>query len=154
MINYKLVKNKNKDNSKSYNKWYARPVSSGDIDLDALAEHMANHNSPYSKGAIKGVLTDMVSCIKEELKEGRAIKIDNLAIFSIGIRNKVGAETVEDFTTSGNIDSIKLRARPCGDVATATLNLDVTLKRSALDKKVVGEDLLAQEEEGLKIVEG
>jgi predicted histone-like DNA-binding protein len=146
MINYKLVQNQNKQNTAAYLKWYARPVSSGDIDLDALAEHMANHNSPYSKGAIRGVLVDMVSCIREQLKEGKAVKIDNLAIFSVGIRNSKGADDRDDFTTSGNIDSIKLRARPCGDVATAALNLDVTLKRSALDKNVTTDTATEQED--------
>jgi len=31
---------------------------------------MSNHNTPFSKGAIKGMLTDMVVCIKELLLEG------------------------------------------------------------------------------------
>jgi len=31
---------------------------------------MAGHNSPYSKGVIKGVLTDMVECVREIAYEG------------------------------------------------------------------------------------
>jgi glucose/arabinose dehydrogenase len=37
------------------------------------------------------MITDMVSCVKELTLQGFAVKIDDLAIFSIGIRNKEGA---------------------------------------------------------------
>ena len=47
---------------------------------------MSDHNSPYSAGMIKGVLTDMVVCIKELLLDGKSVKIDDLAIFSVGLR--------------------------------------------------------------------
>lgn len=45
--------------------WYARPVIEETFDIEKLAKHMSNHNTPYSSGVIKGVLTDMVSCTKE-----------------------------------------------------------------------------------------
>ena len=57
---------------------------------------MSNHNSPYSKGGIKGLLTDMINCIKELLLEGKNVKIDDLAIFSLGIRNKAAADTEDE----------------------------------------------------------
>ena len=49
---------------KRQGKYYARPVVTETIGIDKLAEHMASHNTPFSKGAIKGLLTDMVSCVK------------------------------------------------------------------------------------------
>ena len=58
------------------------------IDLDALSGHMANHNTPYSKGAIKGMLTDMVGCIKELLLEGKNVKIADLTIFLAGYQEQ------------------------------------------------------------------
>ena len=90
MILIKLVKNKNKTIKEAYGKYYARPVVTETIGIDKLAEHMASHNTPFSKGAIKGLLTDMVSCVKELVLQNKAVKIDNLAIFSIGIINKIG----------------------------------------------------------------
>ena len=69
-------------------KWFARAVSDETFDLAKLAEHMSKHNSPYSSGVIKGVLTDMVDCIKELLLDGKSVKIDDLAIFGVGIRSK------------------------------------------------------------------
>ena len=81
MLHYKLYQNKSKGN-KAYGKWFARAMVNQTIDLEQLAEHMANHNTPYSKGAILGVLTDMVNCIRELVLDGNAVKIPNLAIFS------------------------------------------------------------------------
>ena len=94
MILYVLKQNKNR-NSPAFGKYFAYPVIEETVTLDGLAEHMSNHNTPYSKGAIKGMLTDMVSCIKELLLEGKNVKIADLAIFSLGIKNNVGAVSEE-----------------------------------------------------------
>ena len=64
MIRYILNQIKIKS-SKAFGQWIAKPVVEETVNLDKLAEHMSDHNSPYSKGAIKGILTDMVTCIKE-----------------------------------------------------------------------------------------
>ena len=130
MVRYVLKQNKNED-SKVYSKWFAYPVIEETLSLDDLAEHMSNHNSPYSKGVIKGLLTDMIGCIKELLLEGKNVKIDDLAIFSLGIKNKKGGATSEDeFTISKNIDGVKLRARATGILVAKALNLEATLKKA------------------------
>ena len=33
--------------------------------VNAIAAHMSNHNSIYSKGTIVGIITDMCHCVKE-----------------------------------------------------------------------------------------
>ena len=116
--------------SKAYGKWYAKNVVEETIDLDGLSEHMSHHNSPYSKGVIKGLLTDMIQCIKELLLQGMNVKIDDLAIFSLGIKNKLAAVTEEDFTVSKNIEGVKLKARATGELMSKSLNLDATLKKA------------------------
>ena len=116
--------------SKAYGKWYAKNVVEETIDLDGLSEHMSHHNSPYSKGVIKGLLTDMIQCIKELLLQGKNVKIDDLAIFSLGIKNKLAAVTEEDFTVSKNIEGVKLKARATGELMSKSLNLDATLKKA------------------------
>ena len=129
MILYVLKQNKNRK-SPAFGKWFAFPVIEETIDLDALAEHMSNHNTPYSKGAIKGMLTDMVSCIKELLLEGKNVKIADLAIFSLGIKNNGGAESSEDFSVSKHIKGVKLRSRATGELVAKSLNLDASLKKA------------------------
>ena len=130
MVRYILKQNKNAL-SPIFGKWFAYPVIEETINLDALAEHMSNHNTPYSEGVIKGLLTDMISCIKELLLEGKNVKIDDLAIFSLGIKNsKGGSNSEEDFSVTKNINGVKLRARATGTLLAKSLNLDATLKKA------------------------
>lgn len=137
MILYILRKNTN-PKSAAFGKHFAYPVIEETIELDGLAEHMSNHNTPYSKGAIKGMLTDMVGCIKELLLEGKNVKIADLAIFSLGIKNNGGAVSEEAFSVSKNIKGVKLRARATGELIAKNLNLEATLKKANATTKVAG----------------
>ena len=134
MLELKLSQNNN-SYSQAYGKWYPRVSYKETLDLRALAKHMSEHNTPYSKGAIKGMLTDMVSCIKELLLEGKNVKIADLAIFSLGIKNRGGAVSEEVFTVSKNIKGVKLRARATGELTTTSLNLEATLKKASATTK-------------------
>ena len=139
MILYVLKQNKN-PKSVSKNKWFAYPDIKETINLDKLAAHMSNHNTPFSKGAIKGMLTDMVTCIKELLLEGKNVKIADLAIFSLGIKNNGGATSEDTFTVSKNIKGVKLRARATGELITRTLNLEASLKKATVTTKANKDD--------------
>lgn len=129
MIRYKKYQNQTKSTPLS-GKWLARAVADETLDTRALAEHMAKHNTPYSQGAIHGVLKDMTSCIKELLLDGKSVKIDDLAIFGVGIRSKA-AETLEDFSLEKNITGMRLKARATGNLSTTNLKLDSQLKQQA-----------------------
>ena len=113
---YRKYQNKNRQ-SVAYGKWFARAVTIGKtINIDELAKHMSEHNTPYSKGAIKGVLTDMIGCVRELILEGKAVKLEGLAIFSAGIKTKKnGAPTSAEFSTTKHIDSVYMRARATGE---------------------------------------
>ena len=125
MILYTLKKYVNEKLSAAYGKFFAYPVVTQTYGLDELAEHMSKHNTPFSKGAIMGMLTDMVSCVRELVLQGIAVKIPDLAIFSIGIKNKEGAASEKEFSITKNIAGLKLRARGTGE-----LNLDASLKKA------------------------
>ena len=131
MLLYVLKLNQNAKMPEAYGKYYAYPVITQTVGIDGLAEHMASHNTPFSKGAIKGMITDMVSCIKELTLQGFAVKIDDLAIFSIGIRNKEGAASEKEFTIAKNIEGFRLRARGTGEFSAKTINLEATLKKAS-----------------------
>ena len=126
MIRISLYQNNN-EKSQAYQKWYPRVVAEETIGLDELAEHMASHNTPFSKGAIKGILTDAVVCTKELLLLGKNVKFPDLAIFSIGLKVKGGADTKADFSVAKYIIGLKLRARATGELSSA--NLDTSIKR-------------------------
>ena len=126
MIRYKKFQNRIKT-SANYKKWYARAVADETIGIDELSEHMAQHNTPYSKGCIKGVLRDMVDCIKEILLQGKNVKIDDLAIFSVGLRTKA-AEAAVAFNPGVNIQGCTLRCRATGQLRPATMRGEVQYK--------------------------
>ena len=130
MIQYVLKKNINEKMPNAYGKFFAYPVITQTYDIDQLVDHMASHNTPFSRGAIKGMITDMVACIRELVLQGIAVKIADLAILSIGIKNKAGAATEKEFTIAKNIEGLKIRARGTGDFSCVNLSLDGTLKKA------------------------
>ena len=128
MLHYKLYQIKQL-NRPYTGWWFPRATVNQTIDLEQLAEHMANHNTPYSKGAIFGVLTDMVNCIRELVLEGNAVKIPNLAIFSAGLTTKA-ADEPNEFSPTKNIKSVHLRARSTGDLTRAVLTAAAKVTRA------------------------
>ena len=97
MIKYKKYQNKNED-SKVYGKWFGRAVHEL-LEFDEFIQHMANHHCVFSEGTIRGVLIEMEICLRELLLEGKAVRLDDLGIFTLGITSKKGGETkAEDFT--------------------------------------------------------
>ena len=127
MLQVVLYQNTNEKIVEAYQKWFPRVVATETIDLEGLAEHMAAHNSPYSKGVILGLLTDAASCTKELLLQGKNVKFADIAIFSLGLIVKGGAPTKEDWSVAKYIKGLRLRARGTGELKTK--NLDTTIKR-------------------------
>lgn len=126
MIRIVLYQNTNQKIAEACGKWFPRVVSDETIGLEELAAHMASHNTPYSKGAILGMLTDAAACTKELLLLGKNVKFADIAIFSLGLKVKGGAPTKEDFNVAKYILGLKLRARATGKLKTE--NLDTTIK--------------------------
>ena len=89
---------------------------------------MSKHNTPFSPGVIKGVLAEMVACIKELILDGKNVKLDDLAIFSVGIVSDHGAASAAEFKVSENVAGLKLRARATGELSNAKINLEGTLR--------------------------
>ena len=131
MIKYVLKQNKNKK-SLAFDKWYAFPVVEETMDLAGLAKHMEEHNTGFTEAMCLGMMIAMVKCIKEQLLAGKNVKIDNLAIFSVGIRNKEGAKTEAEFTAANNIAGVKLRARATGTLSNANLNSSASVKKASV----------------------
>jgi predicted histone-like DNA-binding protein len=123
MVHYK--KYKTLDESLGKGKWYGRAVPLETVDLDGLAKHMANHNTPYSEGCIRGVLRDMADCIKELLLDGKNVKLNELAIFSVSLQT-IGAETAAEFTAARNIKGVRLNARATGSFT--SIKTEITYK--------------------------
>jgi nucleoid DNA-binding protein len=133
MLEIDLYKNMNTA-SKTYGQYYGRAASKGVMTLDDLAQHMSEHNTPFSKGTIKGILTDMVSCIRELALEGLTIKIPDLALFKCSIQS-AGATSLLDYDCRVHVKAVKLLAQSTGGFSRAELTKDASLRLSKLAMK-------------------
>ena len=98
MAKYRIYKNTNVK-SAGYNKYYAHKAAGKLVELPELVQHMAGHNTAFSEGVIRGVITDMVRCVRELAYEGNQVKIENLGIFQVSMRSKgVTDPTKFDYT--------------------------------------------------------
>lgn len=109
MIRYYLYQWQAKGNLQGL--WFARAASDETLNLEALSEHMHSHNCPYSR-TILGVLRDAVKCTKELLLEGKKVKFDNLALFSVGIKG-TGAENQKEYSVQKKFLHYKHRKPSC-----------------------------------------
>ena len=97
MIKYKKYQNKNAT-SAAYNKWFGRSVKEL-MEFDEFIEHMAKHHCVFSEATIRGVLIEMEICLREQLLEGRAVRLDDLGIFALGLETH-GMSDPEKFTAN------------------------------------------------------
>ena len=80
------------------------------LDMDDFCKHIADHNSPFSKGTVKGILTDAVACLREQLLAGNKVRLGDLGDFHVEL-SSVGAKTTEDFNAS-YIKAVNVRWTP------------------------------------------
>ena len=99
----------NKDEApKAYAKAQVKEV----MTFRQFVAHIAEHGG-HKRGQVKGVLSDMCSCLVEQLLEGKKILLDDLGNFWISLTS-MGAENCEAFT-SKNITGVKIIFTPGED---------------------------------------
>lgn len=117
MINYSICIMGTKPGTKKADinetKAYGTAQIHESLDLDAFCAHIASHNSPFSKGAIKGVLTDAVACLREQLLAGNKVSLGDLGSFYVELATK-GAKTTEEFNAEC-IEAVNVRWAPGRD---------------------------------------
>ncbi len=119
----------------NYGKIYGRAKNAEPIGIDELAKHMNEHNTPFSKGVIKGIITDMASCIKELILMGQPVKLADLGIFKASVVS-TPANTPKDFDLSKNIKSVKLLCQATGEITRKKLTEGAMLEYTELASKV------------------
>ncbi len=67
--------------------------------LEDFAEHISEHNSKYGKGDIMCVLTETVSCMREQLLNGNKVQLGDLGSFWLALHSNGVCESVEDEDT-------------------------------------------------------
>lgn len=85
------------------------------IGLRTLATHIHEHGSSFTVGTLQGVLSDMVECTRELLKQGYSVDFEGLMRLYV-TANSQGVDDVEDFNPSVHFTRINLRGDVDDDV--------------------------------------
>ena len=121
----------------------ARVQMNKSVNSKEFVQHISDHNGVFSKGTVKGVTTDLVSCLREMLVSGNKVEIEGLGSFFISLQCDT-ADSIEKFTAN-NIKKVNVVFTPSEDlenlIADATFE-QVTTRRvqaAALKAEKAGE---------------
>lgn len=110
--------------------------------IEKFAKHIADHNGVYSRGTVKGVLSDMCECLVEQLLNGNKIQLGELGTFGISISSEP-AENLNDFSAK-NIKEVNIVFTPGADFE----NLINRAKFNPVASRVVQNAALKAEKNG------
>lgn len=84
-------------------KFYATAVQDRTMEFEDFVTHISEHNSPYSRGTVHGVLMDTLDCLQELILDGKSVRFADLGLFSIGMtsRGEDNAEKVNASSITG-----------------------------------------------------
>ena len=107
--------------------------------IEKFARHIASHGCVYSRADISAILYLAVDCMREQLLEGKKIRLGDLGDFSVSISSK-GAETADKFSAQ-NITGVNV-VWDCGQefknlIADAEFNLGASRSAQAAVLKAI-----------------
>ena len=107
--------------------------------IEKFAKHISTHGCVYSRADISAILYMAVDCMREQLLEGKKIRLGDLGDFSVSLTSK-GAENAKAFTTQ-NITGVNV-VWECGQefknlLADAEFNLVASRSAQAAVLKAV-----------------
>ena len=109
--------------------------------IEKFARHIADHGTTYSRADIMAILYMAVDCMREQLLEGKKIRLGELGDFSLSLSSK-GAETAEKFSAQ-NIQRVAVCWEPGSEfrnlLADAEFNLVATRSAQAAVLKAIKE---------------
>ena len=89
--------------------WYATAVSDREMSFEDFVTHISEHNSPYSRGTIHGVLMDTLDCLKHLSLDGKSVRFSDLGLFSIGMTSR--GEVSKEKVTAASVQGVHLIVR-------------------------------------------
>ena len=89
--------------------WYATAVSDREMNFEDFVTHSSEHNSPYSRGTIHGVLMDTLDCLKHLILDGKSVRFSDLGLFSIGMTSR--GEVSKEKVTAASVQGVHLIVR-------------------------------------------
>ena len=101
------------DQSPVFGRHFGRVVHTETMDTEMLAQHIAEHGSPYTEDIVEGVLKKAEKCILEQLLDSKKVKLDGLGTFYLSAQNaKGGAESPDKFSVADNVQGVRFRFKP------------------------------------------
>lgn len=99
MIDYSVYLQPNPMDEAAAPKAYAKAQMRESLTFDDFVSHIAEHNGVFSRGTVKGVISDACICIVEQLLNGNKVQLGELGNFWISLSSN-GTETMEKFTAA------------------------------------------------------
>ena len=90
-------------------KYYATVVNDRTMEFEDFVTHISEHNSPYSRGTVHGVLMDTLDCLQELILDGKCVRLADLGLFSIGMTSR--GEDSADKVSVQSIEGVHLIVR-------------------------------------------
>ena len=125
-------------------KYYATAVQDRTMEFEDFVTHIAEHNSPYSRGTVHGVLMDTLDCLQELILDGKSVRFSDLGLFSLGMSSR-GEETASKVTAQ-SIEGVHLILRNTKGWSNAELKKKCRIE--LLDNHVTVEDGTADDNGG------
>lgn len=94
-------------------KAYAKNQVSKVMGFDEFVKHIADHNGVFTRGTVKGVVSDTCSCLVEMLLNGFKVKFGELGTFGLSITCEP-ADSLAKFTAA-NIKEVNILFTPGED---------------------------------------
>ena len=113
MINYSIFMWKNPMDEKSVEQAYAKNQLTKVMSFDEFVSHISEHNGVFSRGTVKGVVSDTCSCLVEQLLNGYKVQFGELGAFGLTLSCDP-APSLKEFSVD-NIKDVNILFTPGPD---------------------------------------
>ena len=172
MLELNITKNTNTAIQGTAGKYYSRVEYKGTYGVKQLARYIAKHSSTYTAGEISGMLTDLVTAIKELALLGYVVKIDDLGLFKASVdangltiadKSKVSAgvgrqRTDEEISAKADVQqfavgAVKMIMQATGETTISSMTAEAQLQFTSKAKEKIkalagGEAVVEDGDEG------
>lgn len=97
----------------SVEKAYAKNQVNKVMSFDDFVKHISDHNGVFTRGTVKGVVSDTCACLVEQLLNGNKVQFGELGIFSISLTCEPAA-SLKEFSED-NIKEVNILFTPGDD---------------------------------------
>lgn len=125
-VKFKAVHRRNPMDLTAPEKFYAKAIGDGEVDLDTLAQMISDQNT-VTEADCYAVLISLEKNIITEMAQGRIVKLGRLGSFQVSV-SSIGLPTAEEVTNNAIIKT-RINFRP-GKKMRSFLK-DVTFKKAS-----------------------